>query len=76
MTAINKSEKYMGDLERTEIGEDGLFDGDHARHIKSASDVLNDMCWIKCVELDGLKDDKISDQKKIVQLQSLAQKKM
>ena len=109
----------MGDIERTEIGEDGLFNGDYVRHIKSASDVLlNDMCkmcgvqdsynifpnvlnkstttkaqlaeWLysaiflldRCsiplmdiatdqkAELDGLKDDKISDQKKIIQLQS------
>ena len=108
----------MGDLERTEIGEDGLFNGDYVRHIKSASNVLlNDMCktcgvqdsynifpnvlnkstttkaqlaeWLysaiflldRCsiplmdiatdqkAELDGLKDDKISDQKKIIQLQ-------
>ena len=109
----------MGDIERTEIGEDGLFNGDYVRHIKSTSDVLlNDMCkmcgvqdsynifpnvlnkstttkaqlaeWLysaiflldRCsiplmdiatdqkAELDGLKDDKISDQKKIIQLQS------
>ena len=109
----------MGDIERTEIGEDGLFNGDYVRHIKSASDVLlNDMCkmcgvqdsynifpnvlnkstttkaqlaeWLysaiflldRCsiplmdiatdqkAELDGLKDNKISDQKKIIQLQS------
>ena len=43
MTAINKSEKYMGYLERTDIGEDGLFNGDHARNIKSATDVPTDM---------------------------------
>ena len=45
MAAIYKSDKYMGDLERTEIGEDGIFNGDYVRHVKSASDVLlNDMC--------------------------------
>ncbi len=119
MAATFKNVKYLADIEGTEIGEDGIFNGDYVRHVKSAtSRLLSDMCnmsgerdsyklfpatlnkpsipkaqlveWLytavflldRCslplmdlavdqkVEIDELKDDKISDQKKIIQLQS------
>ena len=45
MVAIYKSDRYLGDLERTEVGEDGIFNGDCVSQVKTASDVpLNDIC--------------------------------
>ena len=37
MAAIYKSDEYMGDLKRTEIWEDSIFNGDYVRHVKPAS---------------------------------------
>ena len=119
MATTFNHEKYLGDIEGTEIGEDGVFNGDYVRHVRSATSILlDDMCkmtgdndsyklfpatlnkpsipkaqlveWLysavflldRCslplmdlavdqkAELDELKDEKIGDQKKIIQLQS------
>ena len=119
MAATFKNVKYLDDIEKTGIGEDGIFSGDYVRHVKSAtSSLLDDMCimsgerdsfklfpatlnkpsipkaqlveWLhtavflldRCslplmdlavdqkAEFDELKDEKICDQKKIIELQS------
>ncbi len=42
---VCSSGKYLGDIEQTEIGEDGIFNGDYVKEVKSACGALfADMC--------------------------------